>query len=149
MEILIVIDKRTGSRLAYTQFSTNNDILAEGSYSKIIKIIEGTNPRLMRNIELEARQKLFYRQVFANLELPKGYIPVKIVNSTIGRDKSPALRISFFDGINTLVLLLILNDSKLLRNTETSQGIEINNHFLIAVGPVGKAALVNCLESLR
>lgn len=144
-----IIDKRTGSRLAYTQFSATGDILAEGSYSKINRIMKRTNPRVIRNLELEEDQKVFYRQILANLESPKGYTPVKIARSTIGRDKSPALRISFFDGINTLVLLLILNDSKLSRDTETMQSIELNNHFLIAIGPVGKETLVNWLESFK
>lgn len=143
------IDKLTGSRLAYQQISPSGEILAEGAYSKIRKIIKRTTPRPFKKLELSAEKRNFYERFFINPQLPKGYIPVKITRSSIGQGKIPALRISFFDGLNTLILLLILDNSKLDKDSQSVQTMEINHHILIATGPIAKDSLIAWLEAYK
>ena len=144
-----IIDKRSASRLAYKQISPSGEVLAEGAYSKVLNISKRINPRPKKDLELSGAKRDFYNQAFINAKLPRGYIPVRITGSSLGKDKIPALRISFFDGLNTLILLVVLDGSKLTKDSEAMQSLELRQHFLIAIGPIGKENLVNWLESYK
>jgi len=113
------IDKRKSSYLAYKHVAPNRETLVEGAYPKIRKILQKVNPRAIKKLELLTEKGNFINGSLPPPHLPKAFTLVKITNSSIGQDKIPALRISFFDVLNIFILHFILDDSKLEKDSQS------------------------------
>lgn len=99
------VDEGTGVRLAYRVTDANAGVVAEGRYTEVTAVRRRATP-----LDLPAPPTLLQVQRLERLmdpaNVPKGYVPVGLKRTEIGATKVPALRLTFFDGLDALVLLV-------------------------------------------
>ncbi len=112
------IDKETGLRLAYEQRTQDGQLVSEGYFESISDLHLRFDPNLEDPLSQTSRnpspaQLTAVRRLLGNSSLPIGFKPVRLERSRIGN--RPALRLTAWDGINILALLVYPNASAVVR----------------------------------
>ncbi len=98
------LDRGTGLRLAYEQRNALGEVLSEGRYERVRSIRARPTVRAINPPELNERSRNTLTRLLGRRDWPPGFIPVKLERSNLrGR---PALRITAWDGLNGLLLLI-------------------------------------------
>ncbi len=115
------VDKETGLRLAYEQRAQDGRLIAQGYFENIYNLhlrslpanpnLESRSPQNSRN--LTPARLMAARRLLEGNSLPTGFIPIKLERSRIGN--RPALRLTAWDGINILALLVYPNAPNIAR----------------------------------
>ncbi len=114
-----IIDKETGLRLAYEQRAQDSKLISEGYFENIYDLHlrpSPSNPNLETHLQTFGRppvQLIAARRLLGNSSLPTGFTPIRLERSQIGN--RPALRLTAWDGINVLALLIYPNAPAIAR----------------------------------
>lgn len=142
------VDRQTGLRLAYRVTDSAGGLVAEGRYSQVRAVRPRAVPRPLPapSARLEAQR---LRRLIDPANVPQGYVPIGLARTEIGSGKIPALRITFFDGLDALVLLVYRRQAPLPAGAGVRLASrQVGRFTLSAVGPAPEAALQAWLDHL-
>ncbi len=142
------VDGVTGARLAYRVTDSAGHVVAEGRYDRVTAVRARTTPRALPSpgATLEAKR---LQRLLDPANVPAGYVPVGATRTKIGRAGIPALRVTFFDGLDALVLLVYRRQAALPAGAgQRLASRRVGRFTLSAVGPAPKAALQAWLDRL-
>ena len=158
------VDKETGLRLAYEQRAQDGRLISQGYFENIYDLrlrslpdspnLKNSPPQNSRN--LTPAQLTTARRLLEGSSLPTGFIPVKLERSRIGN--RPALRLTAWDGINILALLVYPNAptiaqsfaprKELVAQAPYVRSLRMQFATLTVLAPLPESVLENWLQTL-
>lgn len=142
------VDAATGVRLAYRLVDSAGGLVAEGRYTAVRAVRERATPRALPS-PAEQSRVLGLERTLGAANVPRGYVPVGVTRTEIGAAKLPALRITFWDGLDAMVLLVYRSRAGAPRGgTEHLASRAAGRFTLTAVGPAPASALAVWLDRL-
>jgi len=135
------VDGLTGVRLAYRVTDAAGRVVAEGRYTQVTTVRARSVPRALPSPSTRPQAKRLQRLI-APANVPQGYVAIGWARTEIGSAKIPAFRITFFDGLDALVLLVYRHQEPLPAGSGAHLASrQVGRFTLSAVGPATEAAL--------
>lgn len=141
------VDGLTAVRLGYRVTDSSGQVVAEGRYTQVRAIRARSAPRALPSPTRAAALKL--EHLLNPADLPQGYVPVGLTRTEVGAAHVPALRLTFWDGLDAMVLLVYRRQAQPPAAGAAHVASEQVGRFTVSVvGPAPKAALQAWLQRL-
>lgn len=141
------VDRRTGARLGYRVSDSGGQVVAEGRYTQVSAIRARGVARQLPSPRALDRPLL--ARLMSKGDLPAGYVPVGVKRIDVGKGRVPALRVTFWDGLDGLVLLVYRRQARLpVSNSAHVASRQVGRFTVSAIGPAPKSALASWLGRL-
>ncbi|MEJ2667395.1 MAG: hypothetical protein P8Z81_09905 [Deinococcales bacterium] len=141
------VDGLTGVRLGYRVTDSSGQVVAEGRYTTVRAIRARQAPHALPSPTRPAALKL--EHLLNPAALPQGYVPVGLKRTEVGAAHVPALRLTFWDGLDAMVVLVYRRQAQPPAADSAHVASEQVGRFTVsAIGPAPKAALEAWLKRL-
>lgn len=144
------VDAATGVRLGYRVVDADGAVVAEGRYSQVREVRVRPTPLALPSAPARLDAQRLARLMDAG-HLPRGYVPVGLARTEIGAAKVPALRITFFDGLDALVVLVYRHQDAppVAAANARLASRSVGRFNVTVVGPAPVASLRSWLDGLE
>lgn len=139
------IDEQTGLRLGYEQRDAEGALLAEGRFTRIDRLTDLDPPRRFASPESDLEVKRLSERLFASDVLPPGFVPVAFERTRLGAGDIQALRLTLWDGLNGMVLLVYPRQRQ-IGDRDYLVSRSLRQVTVTALGPLPRRALENWLD---
>ncbi len=143
------IDHASGARLAYRLQDSAGNIVAAGRYEQIDEVRKRSTPRDLPSPALaEADGNLALARLLDPALAPGGYVAVGMQRITLGRDDVPALRVTYWNGLDALVVLIYGRQAAATPDAEHVASRVIGRFGVTVIGAAPKRALARWLQHM-
>lgn len=140
------VDARSGVRLGYRVTDSVGAVVAEGRYTQVRAVTARRSPRTLPSPTAGA---VALDRLIDPAAVPSGYVPVGLKRAEIGARGVPALRLTFWDGLDALVVVIYRRQAKLPAAAGAHMVSRNVGRFTVSVvGPAPHAALEAWLARL-
>ncbi|MCO5173119.1 MAG: hypothetical protein M9914_02925 [Trueperaceae bacterium] len=140
------LDAETGARLAYRLTDSAGQVVATGRYERIRRIEQRAAPRDL-STPRAALGGFELARLLNPATAPTGYTAIAVQRIELGRGV-PALRVTYWDGLDALVVLLYERQAKLPAEAEHIASRQVGRFTVSVIGSAPREALANWLESV-
>lgn len=139
------IDSTTGVRLAYRLSDSAGEVVAAGRYERIRRIDTRSTPRVLPS-PTRGDDSGALARLLDPLLVPEGYVAVSIQRATLGRADVPALRLTYWDGLDALVVLIYQRQPNLPEATANLSSRHVGRFSVSVIGAAPQRALASWLD---
>lgn len=142
------LDVDTGLRLAYEQRDADGELLASGRYVAVEGVRERMQPQPPAPAEAPPELRRRVLRLLGEEGLPDGFVPAGLEPTRLGgQDGVAALRLTLWDGLNSVVLFVYPRQSSLPERPYLASR-NLRSLSVSVLGPLPRPVLDGWLEGL-
>lgn len=141
------IDDATGARVAYQLSDSSGKVVAAGRYERITQVRPRSVPRDLPSPMRVDDETTVARLLDPGLA-PDGYVAIRLQRTSLGRADVPALRVTYWDGLDALVVLIYRRQPSLTEDTDHLVSQHIGRFSVSVIGAAPDQALTAWLQRI-